>query len=92
MTQRTLLIEGESALTTSASDVNTLNSSTCMRVWNGHTGVATVSVAKSTTSGYANTCSFTMASETVEFVEKGAQDIVWSTNTAVKVAKVGFTN
>jgi hypothetical protein len=92
MTQRTLLIEGESGLTTTSSAANTLANATCIRVWNGHTDVATVSVAKSTTSGYASTCTFTMASKTVEFVQKEAQDIVWASSTAVKAAKVGFTN
>jgi len=92
MSQRTLLIDGENALTVNASDVNTASNATCLRVWNGHTGVSTVSIAKSTISGYASTCTMTMASESVEFVEKGPQDIIWSSNTAVKVAKVAFTS
>lgn len=92
MTQRTRLIAGETALTTSSGDVNTLSNATCIRIWNGHTDTATVSIAKSTESGYAGIATLTMASKTVEFLEKDAQDIIWSNNTAVLAAKVAFTN
>jgi hypothetical protein len=92
MTQRTRLIAGETALTTSSGDVNTLSNATCIRVWNGHTDIATVSIGKSTESGYSGITSLTMASKTVEFLEKDAQDIIWSNNTAVLAAKVAFTN
>lgn len=92
MTQRTRLIAGESALTTSSGDANTLSNATCIRIWNGHTDIATVSIAKSTESGYVGIASLTMASKTVEFLEKDAQDIIWSNNAAVLAAKVAFTN
>jgi len=38
----------------------TLNNATVVRVFNGVSGVATVSIAKSTTTGYASTASVTL--------------------------------
>ncbi len=69
----------------------TLNNATVVRVFNGVSGVATVSIAKSTTTGYASTASVTLPQNHVEFFEKGAQDQISASAAAVVGLKVGFT-
>jgi len=87
MSTRTLLIADEIALTTTPGD--SISSATVVRLFNGSGGIATVSMAS--TVGAADTTSFTMPQNHVEFLEKPASYVIWATSTSVKAAKVGFT-
>ena len=86
---RTLLVGtgSEVALDTAT----TLDSATVVRVFNNSGADATVSVAKSTTAGYASTATVTLPADRVEFFEKGPKDIISGSNANVKGFKVGFT-
>lgn len=84
---RTLLIGTETGLAATT----TLGGATVVRVYNGVSGVATVSIAKSTTTGYANTASVTLPQNHVEYFEKNAADQIWASDNLVVGAKVGFT-
>jgi len=86
---RTLLVGvgNEVALDTAT----TLDNATVVRVFNGVAGTATVSVAKSTTTGYANTATVSLPQGHVEFFEKGPQDQISASAAAVVGLKVGFT-
>ena len=86
---RTLLvgIGTEVALDTAT----TLDSATVVRVFNNSGVDATVSVAKSTTAGYASTGTVTLPADRIEFFEKGAQDIISASVSTVVGFKVGFT-
>jgi hypothetical protein len=84
---RTLLIGTETGLAVTT----TLGNATVVRVYNGVSGVATVSIAKSTTTGYANTASVTLPQGHVEFFEKAGADQIWASDNAVVGSKVGFT-
>ena len=84
---RTLLIGTETGLAVTT----TLDNATVVRVYNGVSGVATVSIAKSTTTGYANTASVTLPQGHVEFFEKAGADQIWASDNAVVGSKVGFT-
>ena len=70
----------------------TLDNATVIRVWNSDaSNTYTVSVAKSTTAGYANTATVSMPAGRIEFFEKGPNDQISASNSAVKGFKVGFT-
>jgi len=84
---RTLLIGTEVGLAATT----TLDSATVVRVYNGVGGTATVSIAKSTFAGYANTSTVSLPQGHVEFFEKAGADQIWASNNAVVGAKVGFT-
>ena len=86
---RTLLvgIGSEVALDTAT----TLDSATVVRVFNNSGVDATVSVAKSTTAGYASTATVTLPADRIEFFEKGAQDTISASVSTVVGFKVGFT-
>ena len=86
---RTLLVGSgdEVALNTAT----TLDSATVVRVFNNSGADATVSVAKSTTAGYASTATVTLPADRIEFFEKGAQDIISASVNTVVGFKVGFT-
>ena len=86
---RTLLvgIGTEVALDTAT----TLDSATVVRVFNNSGVDATVSVAKSTTAGYASTATVTLPADRIEFFEKGAQDIISACVSTVVGFKVRFT-
>tara|TARA_B100000900_G_scaffold168017_1_gene142699 strand:- start:76 stop:342 length:267 start_codon:yes stop_codon:yes gene_type:complete len=70
---------------------STVDSATVVRVVNLSGSDATVSVAKSTTSGYASTATVTLPDNTIEIFEKGAQDVISASAATVKGFKVGFT-
>ena len=84
---RTKLIGTEVGLAATS----TLDNATLIRVYNGDTGAQTVSIAKSTATGYAGTATATLPAGTVEFFEKAGADQIWSSDNAVLGAKVGFT-
>lgn len=88
--QRTKIYGTEISLTTSAGTASSITEATCVRLYNGSGGAATVSVAS--TVGAADTATFTMPNGTVEFLEKPASYVIWSSSTSVRAAKVGFTN
>ncbi len=69
----------------------TLDNATLVRVYNGDNAPQTVSIAKSTLTGYANTSTVTLPAARVEFFEKSAVDQIWASDNAVVGAKVGFT-
>ena len=69
----------------------TLDNATVIRVWNSHALTQTVSVAKSTTTGYANTATVSMPAGRIEFFEKGPNDQISASDSSVKGFKVGFT-
>ena len=89
MAQRTLLVGvgNEVALNTPT----TLDNATVVRVYNGVGSTASVSVAKSTTAGYANTATVSLPQGHVEFFEKGPQDQISASDALVVGLKVGFT-
>jgi hypothetical protein len=69
----------------------TVSNATVVRVINLSGGDATVSVAKSTTTGYASTATVTLPDNHIEFFEKGPNDIISASAATVKGFKVGFT-
>lgn len=86
---RTLLIADEIALGTNAAAGSSISNATVVRLFNGSGGIATVSMAS--TVGAADTTSFTMPNNHVEYLEKSANYVIWASSTSVKAAKVGFT-
>ena len=88
---RTLLIGDEVALGTSLTGGLTISNATVVRVHNGAGTTATVSIAKSTATGYANTATVSVPSDSVEFFEKSGADLIWASAVTVRAAKVGFT-
>jgi len=84
---RTLLIGTETGL----ASTTTLDNATVVRVYNGVGSTATVSIAKSTSVGYANTATVSLPQGHVEFFEKSGDDQIWASDNAVVGAKVGFT-
>ena len=86
---RTLLVG--SGVEVALNNATTLDSATVVRVFNNSGADATVSVAKSTTTGYASTATVTLTADRIEFFEKGAQDIISASAATVVGFKVGFT-
>jgi len=87
---RTLLVGTGSEVALNAA--TTVDNATVVRVWNSHASdTQTVSVAKSTTAGYASTATVTLPADRIEFFEKGAQDIISASVSTVVGFKVGFT-
>ena len=87
---RTLLVGtgAEVALDTAS----TLSNATVIRVYNTHASNAyTVIIAKTSSGGFINTATVTVPANTVEFFEKGPNDQISASNSAVKGFKVGFT-
>jgi len=91
MPVRTLLIGAETSLGTGAGNGTSFDNATVVRVFNDSGADRIISVAKSTTSGYANTATCTMHANHVEFFEKGAQDHIFASDANVLGTKVGFT-
>ena len=90
MASRTLLVGTGAEVALNAA--TTLSNATVIRVWNSHaTDTHTVSIAKSTTTGYASTATVSMPAGRIEFFEKGPNDQISASNSAVKGFKVGFT-
>ena len=87
--QRTKIFESEVNTGTSAGAATSISNSTCVRLHNNTSGIVTVGV--STMVGAATTNYFSMPANSVEFLEKLPTDVIW-TSSAIKAAKVGFTN
>ena len=88
---RSLLIGDEVALGINQAGGLTVSNATVVRVHNGAGTTSTVSIAKSTTAGYANTATVSIPNDSVEFFEKSGADLIWASATTVRAAKVGFT-
>lgn len=86
---RTLLIGNEVGLGTSAAGGSSISNATVVRLFNGVSGTAVISMAS--TVGAADTVSFTMPQASVEFLEKPASYVIWASSSDVKATKVGFT-
>jgi len=89
MTTRTLLIGVGTEVALDSG--TTLDNATVVRVFNNSGADATVSVAKSTTTGYASTATVTLPADRVEFFEKGPNDQISASASTVVGFKVGFT-
>lgn len=87
--QRTKIIETEISTPTSAATAVSVENATCVRLHNITSGIVTVGV--STVVGAATTNYFSMPGNSVEFLEKFPSEVIW-TSSAIKAAKVGFTN
>ena len=87
--QRTRIVETEGATPTTAGTASSISNAKCVRLHNNTSGIATVGV--STLVGAATTSYFSMPANSVEFLEKNIEDVIWTTP-AIKAAKVGFTN
>lgn len=87
--QRTKIFESEVNTGTTAGAASSITNATCVRLHNNTSGIVTVGV--STIVGAATTIYFSMPGNTVEFLEKYPTDVIW-TSSAIKAAKVGFTN
>ena len=88
---RTKLIGDEVALSLNQAGGLTVSNATVVRVHNGAGTTATVSIAKSTNAGYADTSTVSIPNDSVEFFEKSGADLIWASAITVKAAKVGFT-
>ena len=88
--QRTKLIATEIAMPTTAGAASSISEATCVRLFNGSGAAAIVSI--STVVGAATTNEFTMATGSVEFLQKAATDVIFASAATVKASKVGFTN
>jgi hypothetical protein len=88
---RTKLIGDEVALGLNQAGGLTVSNATVVRVHNGAGTTATVSIAKSTNAGYADTSTVSVPNDSVEFFEKSGADLIWASAVTVKAAKVGFT-
>lgn len=86
---RTRIIATEETLGTSAGAATSISTATCVRLVNNSGAVRVVAV--STVVGAASSTFFSMPDGTVEFLEKGANEVLWADG-AVLGAKVGFTN
>lgn len=85
---RTLIIGDEIAIPTSAAAASSLEQATLVRVVNVSGSSGTIGV--STVVGAATTNFITIPDNTVEFVEKRPNDVVYATGT-LRGTKVGFT-
>ncbi|MFZ9342705.1 MAG: hypothetical protein ACO24P_03760 [Candidatus Nanopelagicaceae bacterium] len=88
--QRTKIIATEVAMPTTAGAASSISEATCVRLYNGSGAAATVSI--STSVGAATTSTFTMATGSVEFLEKHSTDVIFASSASVLAAKVGLTN
>ena len=90
MAQRTLLAGTGSEVALNAA--TTLDNATVIRVWNSHASdTYTVSIAKTSSGGFISTATVSMPAGRIEFFEKGPNDQISASNSAVKGFKVGFT-
>jgi hypothetical protein len=87
--QRTKIVATEEITGGSAGAATSISNATCVRLHNDSGSIVTVGV--STIVGAATTNYFTMPGNSVEFLEKLPTDVIW-TSSAIKAAKVGFTN
>ena len=85
---RTRIIETEVATAAVAGSASSITSATVVRIHNDTGNIVTVGV--STMVGAGTTQYFTMPANSVEFLEKKATEVIW-TSAAIKAAKVGYT-
>jgi hypothetical protein len=87
--QRTKILETEETTGTSAGAATSISFATVVRLYNNQSGIVTVGI--NTAVGAATTTYFAIPAGSVEFVEKVASHVIW-TSSAIKANKVGFTN
>lgn len=87
--QITKLIDSQVLTPITVLTASTLNSATCIRLFNNTSGIVTVSVATSV--GAATTNTFEMPPLSVEFLQKSSTDVLY-TSSSIKANKVGFTH
>lgn len=87
--QRTKLIGTEVSSPTSAGAASSIGSASCVRICNDTASSVVVSI--STSVGAATTNTFTIPGNSIEFLEKTPNDVIWSAS-ALKVSKVALTN
>lgn len=87
--QRTKLIGTEISSPTTSGAASSIGSASCVRICNDTANSVAVSI--STSVGAATTNTFTVPGNSVEFLEKAPNDVIWSA-TALKVTKVALTN
>jgi len=85
----TKIIATEVATGTTAGAATSISDATLVRLHNNQSGIVTVGV--STIVGAATTTYFSMPGGTVEFLQKTASDVIWTTD-AINANKVAFTN
>ena len=86
--QRTKILATEETTQTSIGAATSISYATLVRLYNNQSGIVTVGISSV---GAATTSYFTMPAGSVEFVEKVASHVLWTTS-AIKANKVGFTN
>ena len=87
---RTLLIGDEVALGINLAGGLTISNATVVRVHNGAGTTATVSIAKSTSTGYANTSTVSVPNDSVEFFFKSCLHLFCASSANVKAIKIRF--
>jgi hypothetical protein len=80
----------ESDLATSSGSGTSISSATCVRLYNGAGAATTIAISAAV--GASASYTFTLASGSVEFVQKLPTDIIWASAASIKATKVGFTN
>lgn len=85
---RTKIIETEVATGAVAGSASSITGATVVRLHNDTGSVVTVGI--STIVGAGTTQFFSMPANSVEFLEKRATEVIW-TSSAIKAAKVGYT-
>jgi len=84
----TKVISTEVSTGANAGAATSIGSATVVRLFNDTAAVRVVGV--STQVGAATTSYFSMPAGTVEFIQKGSNDVIW-TDSAIKANKVAFT-
>jgi hypothetical protein len=88
--QITKIIDTQVDTPTTQETATTLNSATCIRLFNDSThNVVTVSLASSV--GAATSISFSIGKSSTEFLQKLPTDVIYTSH-SIKANKVGFTN
>ena len=90
MSQRIVVAAAEEACTTAVGTAKSFTEATCVRLINNGSTARLVTVAE-TQSG-PTLGSFTMAGNSVEFLQKRSSHVVFAAHASVLGTKVGFTN
>jgi len=85
----TKIIETQVDTGTNAGTATSISNASCVRLYNNTAGIVTVGI--NTLVGAASTNYFAVGSGSVEFLQKNASDVIW-TSAAIKANKVAFTN
>jgi hypothetical protein len=86
---RIRIIGTEVATGANAGAATSISDATVVRLHNDTAAIRTVGLSSMV--GAATTAYFTMPANSVEFLEKYSSEVIW-TDSAMKAAKVGYTN